>query len=165
MNAVYPCVCAAILTVLSACSSHPKQVVVEPVGQTTSTSSNAAKVGYLVVYSAWSNLGDSVAHHSRYTIRAVTGDFSKEVINHLDTFDEGPIRVPLAPGAYQVTARAARLGTVLVPIVIQERKTTYVHLEGPPQSDKTLVEGTDVVKLPSGEVVGWIATRENGVTH
>ena len=118
-----------------------------------------------MVYSAWSNLGDSVAHRSRYTIRAVAGDFSKEVINHLDTFDEGPIRVPLAPGSYQVNARAARYGTVLVPIVIQERKTTYVHLDNPPRNDKALTEGTDVIKLPSGEVVGWLATRENGGAH
>jgi hypothetical protein len=114
-----------------------------------------------VVYSAWSSLGDSVAHRSRYTIRADDGKFSKEVVNHVDTFDEGPVRVSLAPGAYHLTARAQRYGSVLVPVVIQEGKTTYVHLDGAPHSDTGLSEGSDVIKLPDGQIVGWSATRNN----
>jgi hypothetical protein len=161
MNALNPCVCAGLLAIVSACSYHPKPVVVEPVGPAPVTTSNAANAGFLVVCSAWSSLGGSVAHHSRYTIRAAEGDFSKEVINHLDDFDEGPIRLPLTPGSYQLTARATRYGTVLVPIVIQERKTTYVHLDGVPQKNGTPTESSEVIKLPTGEVVGWLATTSD----
>jgi hypothetical protein len=114
-----------------------------------------------VVYSAWSSLGDSVQHRSRYTIRTEDGNFSKEIVNHLDTFDEGPIRVSLTPGSYQLTARATDYGSVLVPVVIKEGNITYVHLDGAPHDDGIVVDGTDVIKLPSGKVVGWSTIRDH----
>jgi len=154
-------VCVALLIIATGCSFHPQQVVLEPEGPAPSVSPKNATEGYLVVYSAWSTLGDSVTHHSRYKLRTEDGKFSKEVLNHIDRFDEGPVRLPLAPGSYQLTARAARYGMVVVPIVIQERKTTYVCLDGAPRPERLRVEGSSVVKLPNGQVVGWLATPDS----
>jgi hypothetical protein len=113
----------------------------------------------LVVYSTWSSFVDpgSVGHHSRYTIKAENGNMPKEVINHADRFDEGPIRLPLTPGSYQVTARSAHAGRVVVPVVIKERETTFVYLDGTSHRQVSPDRQLNAVKLPDGEIVGWAA--------
>jgi len=116
--------------------------------------------GYLVVYSAWSNFVDpgSVGHHSRINLSAEDGSNSREILNYADRFDEGPIRIPLAPGAYRVRARSAHFGKLTVPVVIRPRQTTFVCLDGGSHADTPPPEVPEVVRLPNGEVVGWSAS-------
>jgi len=160
--------CAVGLVILATgCSSPPKASVVEAIGPAPSSMGAAESSGYLVVYSAWSNFVDqgSTGHHSRYILSSDNGKTSREVINHVDRFDEGPIRLPLAPGAYHVRARSAHFGRVNVPVVIQSRQTTVVYLDGRSHPQVPESEQAAAVKLPDGEVVGWAATTPNGAPH
>jgi hypothetical protein len=78
----------------------------------------------------------------------------------VDRFDEGPIRLPLPPGSYHVTARSAHSGKVIIPVVIKERQTTFVYLDGSSHSGAPSASEVSAVKLPNGEIVGWSATQE-----
>src|SRR5262252_8980679 len=112
MKALRQLLWAGSLIFLSACASHPTPTVLQPMGPASGVAakSKPANEGYLVVYSAWSSFVDvgSVGHHSRYTIASDDGKLTREVINHADRFDEGPVRLPLETGSYHVTARSAR---------------------------------------------------------
>ena len=123
----------------------------------------ADNAGFLVVYSAWSNFVDqgSTGHHSRYTITSDDGKISRVVINHADRFDEGPLRLALAPGSYHVSARSAHFGRVSVPVLIQQRQTTNVYLDGSAHHEAPADRQRDAVKLPDGEIVGWSTTVAN----
>lgn len=161
------CLSGALVLLLPACSSAPKQSVLQPVGPAPPISSQPENAGFLVVYSAWSHFVDqgSTAHHSRYTLSADDATKSREIINHADRFDEGPIRLPLAPGAYHVSARSARLGRVNVQVIIKARQTTFVYLDGSTHPSAPNAEQTSAVRLPNGEIVGWSATVANSRDH
>ena len=149
-----------LVLLAASCASPPKQAIVEPIGPVPVASSSTDNSGYLVVYSAWSNFVDqgSTGHHSRYTVTADDGSLSREVINHIDRFDEGPIQLPLAPGAYHVKARSAHFGRVNVPVVVQPHQTTVVYLDGKRHPEAPPAQQTSAVKLPDGEIIGWAAT-------
>ena len=149
-----------ILLIATSCSTPPKQAIVEPIGPVPQVSGATDNSGYLVVYSAWSNFVDqgSTGHHSRYTITADNGSISREIINHIDRFDEGPIQLPLTPGSYHVKARSAHFGRVNVPVVIQPHQTTVVYLDGRRHPEASASQPTSAVKLPDGEIIGWAAT-------
>jgi hypothetical protein len=151
---------AVLMIWLPACSTHPKQAVLQPVGPAPSMSANPDQQGYLLVYSAWSNFVDqgSTGHHSRYIITSDDGKFLKEVINHVDRFDEGPIRLPLPAGSYRVSARSAHFGRVNVPVIVKERQTTFVYLDGSAHPEAPSAHQSSAVKLPDGEIVGWSTT-------
>jgi hypothetical protein len=141
--------------------------MVERVGPAPRTSASPESAGFLVVYSAWSNFVDqgSTAHHSRYIVKSDGGSMSKEVINHADRFDEGPIQLPLAPGAYHVSARSAHYGRVNVPVIIEPRRTTIVYLDGRAHPDEKAAEQASAVRLPDGEIVGWSSTQARNGTR
>jgi hypothetical protein len=151
---------AVLLCLLPACSFHPNQAVLQPVGPPPQANLNPEHEGYLVVYSAWSNFVDqgSIGHHSRYTIASDDGKVSREIINHTDRFDEGPVRLALAPGSYRVRARSAHFGRVNVPVLIKERETTFVYLDGSSHPEAPSARQSNAVKLPDGEIVGWSTT-------
>jgi len=68
--------------------------------------------------------------------------------------DEWPDEVPLAAGNYNIVAESTCCGLVTVPVVIQQGKTTIVHLDRnwwPPSKTDT----NQLVFLPDGEPVGW----------
>lgn len=155
-------VLAALFFAFSGCSWQPKQAMIQPVGPAPSGKDNATHFGYLVVYSAWSSFVDqgSTGHHSRYTLTSDNAAISKEVINHVDRFDEGPIRLPLHPGSYRVRARSAHFGRVNVPVIIQDGQTTFVYLDGAAHP-QTPSEQSSAVRLPNGEIVGWSSTVAN----
>lgn len=162
MKVFHRCCWISLVMVLSACSFRTNPTVLQTVGPApaeSSMNSKAAKQGYLVVYSAWSSFVDpgSVGHHSRYTVTADDGSLTREVINYADRFDEGPIRLPLPPGAYRVTARSAHAGRVVVPVIIKEREATFVYLDGSSHPQTTVARQENAVKLPDGEIVGWSA--------
>ena len=148
---------AALLALMPACSFHSPPTVLQTVGPAPAQASASEPGGFLVVYTAWSNFVDqgSTAHHSRYIVTSEDGRLRREVINHVDRFDEGPIRLPLTPGAYRVSARSAHFGRVTVPVVIQPRQTTSVYLDGSSHAQGQSAEGSQAVRLPDGEVVGW----------
>jgi hypothetical protein len=151
-----------LLLLLPACSSPPRQAVLQPVGPAPQASVPADGEGYLVVYSAWSHFVDpgSTGHHSRYILSSDAGAVSREIINHVDRFDEGPIKLPLAPGSYHVSAHSAHFGRVSVPIVVKERQTTVVYLDGLSHPTAAGAQ-TNTVRLPDGEIIGWSATVAN----
>jgi hypothetical protein len=86
---------------------------------------------------------------------------SKVIINHADRFDEGPIRLALPPGSYHVSARSAHFGRVNVPVIIKERQTTLVYLDGSSHPEAPSLQQTSTVRLPDGEIVGWSTTVAN----
>ena len=150
---------AMLLTAVPACTSPRNPAVLQPVGPAPTDQARHQTDGYLVVYSAWSNFVDqgSTPHHSRYVIAPDDRSAPREIINHVDRFDEGPIRVPLSPGSYRVKARSAHFGRVTVPVVIKPRQTTFVYLDGALHVNASSGEQATAVKLPDGEVVGWSA--------
>jgi hypothetical protein len=158
---------ACVLILIPACAVHNQQAIVQPVGPAPQTRADAETAGYLVVYSAWSNFVDqgSTGHHSRYTISSEDGKLLREVINHVDRFDEGPIQLPLAPGSYQIRARSAHYGRVTIPIIIQPRQTTFVYLDGSSHRNFPSDGENKAVKLPNGEIVGWSATVAGNGGH
>ena len=158
--------CAALLLMANGCSTPPAAAIVDRVGPAPQTSSSPDHSGYLVVYSAWSNFVDpgSTAHHSRFIVKADDGSVSREVINHADRFDEGPIQLPLAPGPYHVSARSAHFGRVNVPVVIEPWRTTIVYLDGRTHPEEKAAEKASAVRLPNGEIVGWSSTVNKGAT-
>jgi hypothetical protein len=158
---------ASLLVLFSACATHKQQAVLEPIGPAPQANINQDTDGYLVVYSAWSNFVDqgSTGHHSRYIIKSDDGKFSREVINHVDRFDEGPIQLSVAPGAYHVSARSAHFGRVNIPVVIHRRQTTFVYLDGSSHRNAPSDAQKDAVKLPNGEIVGWSATVAESTGH
>ena len=143
---------------LPACALHPAPVAVQAVGPAPREEANNAQDGYLVVYSAWGLVNENKApvdHHSRYTIRSDDGRMNRVIINHVDRFDEGPIRLPLTAGTYKVSALSAHSGRVIVPVIIEPQQTTYVYLDGQKRPKIADDRKADVVKLPDGQVVGW----------
>ena len=157
-TSIYPLLAGAALSLcLTACSFPPNQALLSPVGPAPAGPVNHDSDGYLVVYSAWSNFVDqgSTPHHSRYILTADGRTLSQEIINHVDRFDEGPLRVPLTPGSYHVKARSAHFGRVTVPVIIKPHQTTFVYLDGSPHRDLPSGQQASAVKLPDGEIVGW----------
>lgn len=155
---------AAFLSLLlPGCSLHQPQAVVPPVGPAPASPTSHDSDGYLVVYSAWSNFVDqgSTAHHSRYTITADNRAMPRQIVNHADRFDEGPIHLPLPPGSYHVKARSAHFGRVTVPVIIRPRQTTFVYLDGSSHANVPSAPQISAVKLPDGEIVGWAANTAN----
>ena len=152
-----------MLLLLPACSSPQKHAIVQPVGPAPQINARAENAGYLVVYSAWSHFVDqgSTGHHSRYTVSSDAPATSKVIINHADRFDEGPVRLPLSPGSYHVSARSTHFGRVNVPVIIQEGQTTLVYLDGSSHAEAPATPQTSTVRLPNGEIVGWSATVAN----
>jgi hypothetical protein len=51
---------------------------------------------------------------------------------------------------------------VTIPVVIQAGKTTSVHLDGSKLTPSSAISGLDLVSLPDGTVIGWVARGENG---
>lgn len=140
------------------CASNPTPVAVQAVGPAPREEANSSQDGYLVVYSAWGLVNEDKApvdHHSRYTITSDDGKINRVIINHVDRFDEGPIRVSLAAGSYKVSALSAHSGRVIVPVIVAPQQTTYVYLDGQTRPKLESGQQADLVKLPDGQVVGW----------
>jgi hypothetical protein len=148
---------------LPACAFHPTPVAVQAVGPAPREEANNAQNGYLVVYSAWGLVNENKApvdHHSRYTLMSEDGKMNRVIMNHVDRFDEGPIRVPLTAGTYKVSALSAHSGRVIVPVIIAPEQTTYVYLDGRTRPKLAADQQADLVKLPDGQVVGWAVSAK-----
>src|SRR5204863_790948 len=108
---------------LSACATTRQTTVLPPVGPAPFAQALHSPEGTLMVYSALdpgsTTDPDAYPHHSGYRIYFEDGKQLKYVNNWVGTFIQEPATVGLAPGRYKVAARAVRLETVTVPIVIE----------------------------------------------
>jgi hypothetical protein len=170
---------ASVLIWLTGCASSPDQAVFNAVGPAPAGPTKVSSQGYLVVYSArqseplaWNywewerdyNLGDEALNyglaHTGYIIRTENGDPVEYVHNSKSPTDSHPAVVALPPGRYEVEARAqepdGQAVSVALPVVIEPGKTTVAHLTGN-WKPRTHFDNADVVRLPDGQIAGWLA--------
>jgi hypothetical protein len=86
----------------------------------------------------------------------------KHVFNSIGHYNEVPRTITLPPGEYLVRAETKNRMRVDVPVVIEQGRTTRVHLEAhwePP----TEITKAELVSLPDGFPVGWRAEPFKGV--
>jgi len=150
---------AGIITLLAGCVSTP--MALAPVGPDAISRAVPGSKGYLQVFSATgksipiaSDDPTSFNLHSGYDINDESGKSVKFVVNHASNMDEWPDKVTLPAGNYIIVAESTCCGLVTVPVVIQQGKTTIVHLDRnwwPPSKTAT----NQLVFLPDGEAVGW----------
>jgi len=67
--------------------------------------------------------------HSGYRVNDADGKTIRYVQNHLSDMDESPDQVNLPAGSYQIVARSSWAGQVVLPVVIEDGKTTVLHLD------------------------------------
>ena len=173
-------VLAGALLWLVGCASPTKVAVLEPIGPAPPARPQNRSDGYLQVYSArkkadidanmeewrWDNdFGKNefqyAPAHTDYTIYGGSGEFLRRVRNAGNPDDPNPTLVSLAPGSYEIRAEAeapAGMVEVRVPVVIRAGRTTAAHLVGGwiPHFHYT---GSEVVRLPGGEIAGWLVVR------
>jgi hypothetical protein len=156
----------ALAVFLTGCASTSQPNNLAPVGPAPFAYPRSTSQGELLVYSAL-NTGvatdqNATTHHSDYWIELPDGHRFKYVNNSVSTFSADPQAVALAPGRYNVSARAVNSGMVKVPVLIEAGKTTAVHLDGskPATSSKEPSE-SDWVRLPNGLLLGWRAVGGN----
>ena len=166
---------------MAGCASTPKVAIREPVGPAPSGPQNVSAQGRLEVYSARQteplaeNLGeweweygigdialaDGLAR-TGYIIRTENGRAFKYVPNVKSPTDPEPTLVTLPPGRYQVEAQAEEADgkrvTVVLPVLIDPGKTTVAHLSGH-WKPKAQFSESDVVRLPDGQIAGWLARQ------
>jgi hypothetical protein len=120
----------------------------------------------LEVYTAQANPAGSrrtqQQAHTDYTIFLDDTWFSERVHNSRNADQASPQLVTLAPGTYNVSAQAsdAKGGAfnIVVPVVIEAGRTTKVYLDGE-WRPRDLSTSAQLVRLPTGEPVGWSAGR------
>ena len=181
MRCIVSIVAAGSLVWLAGCASTPKVAIREPVGPAPSGPEKPSSQGYLEVYSArqaepiaenldewvWEyDMGDNALAcslaHTGYVIRTENGKALKYVHNSRNPTDPQPTRVALPPGRYQIEAQAEEAGrntvTVVLPVLIEPGKTTVAHLSGH-WKPKVQFSDSDVVRLPDGQIAGWLARQ------
>ena len=159
------------LVLLTACKSS-KSVSTGPVGPPWNhlaiSQVHAQETGFLRVYSATEprhGPGGRICHpHTAYTIYQRDGHALDRIENSLDPMDETPELVALPAGSYRLECRAAGVGRVEVPTVIEPWRTTNVYLDGSTADPFNRLGPTNSVQLPNGHIVGWraIQSRHNG---
>ena len=92
--------------------------------------------------------------HTGYVILRANGQVLQKVDNHNASVENMPEEVTLKAGLYQVRARAANAGTVLVPVVIAPGRRTDVYLDAEGMPSQQAQGLHDPVRLGDGRVVG-----------
>jgi len=153
-------ICAAILsTALAGCATRPEIVMKQTVGPDLAQPRVAIQRGQgrLVVYSALEVADPVTAYfptHSGYSVYDSAGKLVRRVDNRGGSFYQDPASVALPAGSYKVEGRATNAGVVLVPVIIEENKTTVVDLEGATLPQHRASGAGQWVRLPDGQVVG-----------
>ena len=157
-------VCAAIVPFLAGCASA--QTSLSPIGPNPSSRvASVSEAGHLQVFSAteksspvtsddFFNYTYPLNLHTGYDITDADGKTVKFVRNHASDLDEWPDNVALPAGDYHIVAKSVWCGQVTVPVVVQNGKTTVVHLDNnwwPPANSPA----NQLVFLPDGEAAGW----------
>jgi len=148
---------------LSGCATDHGRLALATVGPAvastpvTSPSSN----GTLLVYSAYRRNADFNSRdpyrqeYSDYEILTSDGQFLQRIHNNSGTMFQDAVAVTLAPGKYEVKARANGYGIVTVPVIIASQQSTILHLEGGFSPDQSGFDKTNAVRLPDGQIIGW----------
>jgi hypothetical protein len=143
------------------CATPHGSAVFGPVGPRLSQRDELTSTGYLKVYSATEDHDDGNTHyfpHTGYSIYFEDGKtLVKKVANAISIHDEDPSLVQLPAGKYVVLARAEDNGMVRVAVIIQPGQLTKVNLEYDWKDRVSPGNAADLVRLPTGQVVGWRA--------
>ena len=162
---------------MAGCASPTQFAVSEPVGPAPTGQAHTLSGSSLEVYSArvrapvdvykeeflWNNdfgRNDFLYEpaHSDYSIYTRDGKVLEHVRNARNPEDPKPAVVPLAPGTYEIKAKARDFGLVTVPVVIEPGKLTVVNLQREKNPVVEPVARTNAVVLGGYEVVGWRAS-------
>ena len=160
MRIVLPTVVVSILACVTGCTTQP--IALAPVGpqRSPALAAKGDPHGLLVVYSAFdatAGMSDELKHHSDYDLRSGHGQLIERVFNRANGLSEEPVALELAPGNYEVVARATRSRQVIVPIIIEADKTTCLRLDGSEPIGSRRVAASELVILPDVAPVGWRA--------
>jgi len=136
------------------------------VGPDPAAQAEAQRHGHLAVYTACASpAGSQPAPQpacTDYTIFLDDSWFCERVHNSRSAAHASPKLVKLEPGTYDISAQAsdAKGGTfaVVMPVVIQAGHTTKVYLDGEWRPGD-LGRDAQLVRLPTGEPVGWSAGK------
>ena len=159
----------ATCALLSGCAGFQNELVLDPVGPSPAHSTPTDSTGgVLVVYSAYeanADFSDPDSYnqeHSGYKVFSPDEKFLRFVQNDTGTSLHDPERVELPAGKYRIIAEANGYGHVTVPIIILNKQTTVIHLEGGGSwPNESAFNQTNAVRLPDGQIVGWRAVTEN----
>jgi hypothetical protein len=129
--------CAITASALAAGCATGGGLVLDTVGpvQAPVTREDSA-TGTLVVYSAYEVNADfnsrnpNVPEYSDYRILDADGKLIQRVHNVTDDSIQGLVPVELPAGKYNVIAHSNGYGYVTVPVIIETRQNTILHLEG-----------------------------------
>lgn len=147
---------ATIIPLLTGCASE--SVALNPIGPEPINPQAFIPRGNLEVFSDTDTIrdGDGPPYHPHtgYSIKDESGKLVQYVPNHIGDMDESPAMVTIPAGNYKIVAESSAYGRVTVPVMIQEGRTTVVHLDRDWQPP-TNVSKNDLVYLPNGEAVGW----------
>ncbi|HVU27995.1 MAG TPA: hypothetical protein VHG71_09700 [Verrucomicrobiae bacterium] len=155
--------------VLSGCMTAKNVTVLDTVGPVRKelTAKNSTN-GTLIVYSAYEVNADFNARdpnrpeYSDYKILTAGGKLLQKVHNNTGTILADPLPVPLTPGKYIVVVRANGYGRLTIPVVIEARRSTVLHLEGGGSwPDESVFNQTNAVRLDDGQIIGWKMYGEN----
>jgi hypothetical protein len=143
-------------------------LVLDTVGpiQSTPAAANPPR-GTLLVYSAYSPNADFDSRDpyrpecTDYKIYTTDGKLLQRIHNVTDDILENPVPVNLSSGKYRVVARANGYGYVTIPVIINAKQKTILHLEGGAfWPDEPALNPAKAVRLPDGQIIGWkVATR------
>lgn len=168
MKAIFTLAAMSVGVFLSGCATANHGPVFDTVGPPISSSkATDFNNGSLTVYSAYEVNADFNARdpnrpeYSDYKIFTPDGKLLQKVHNNSGTILQDAMPVELPPGKFTVRARANGYGFVTIPVIIESRKTTILHLEGGSfWPDESVFNQTNAVRLPDGLVIGWKAQPE-----
>jgi hypothetical protein len=152
-------ICIILATAFAGCATHSPVVVKQPVGPDLArprVNLNQDE-GRLVVYTALEAANSGSAYfptHSSYAIYNSNGKLRQRVDNRTGSFYQVPATVSLPAGEYKVEGRATNSGLVDVPVLIKEKETTTVDLEGSNLPQHKPTGAGQWIRLPDGQVVG-----------
>jgi hypothetical protein len=155
-------IAASVLPAMVGCASNP--VTLNSIGPAPSSNVAFVPKGYLQVFTATETheIGDNTYYypHTGYSIHDNSGKVVQFVSNHIGDMDESPAFVTVPSGSYKIVAESESYGRVTVPVVIEEGKTTVVHLDRDWKLASNASAG-QIVRLPDGEAVGWSSSGRN----
>jgi hypothetical protein len=146
----------ALAALLAGCATAP--LLVEPLGPAPPRRAASTPQGHLQVYTMTERVpdGDNTYFypHGHYSVYATNGALVMRVRNASYHRDETPSTVVLPTGIYHVRAPG-----LIVPVAVERGHTTVVHLSGEwrPDRPRKEISEEDLVRMPSGHVVGWRA--------
>ncbi len=147
---------------LAGCATGKGGIILDAIGPVPGQPAAISSTnGTLMVYSAYEANADFNSRdpyrpeYSDYRIFSTDGKLLQRVHNNSGTIFQDPLPVELSAGKYLVIARANGYGYVTVPVIIEARRSTVLHLEGDHSwPDESVFNQTNAVRLPDGQIVG-----------